>query len=286
MVAPRIAVLQFPGSNCEMETLRAATQAGLNSFLFRWNDDPARLRHCDGYIIGGGFSYQDRVRAGVIAAKQSVMEVVTRAAVDGKPVLGICNGAQVLVEAGLVPGIEPGRVELALAANVMEQSGRPVRRDYYCNWAFLRCAVDGDRSAFTLALREGDVLPLPFAHAEGRFTTMDEQVLAAIHRDRHIVFQYATSDGTVDTRFPATPNGSMEAIAGLCNRKGNVLALMPHPERAALLRMVPQSLPGPFGKRRREAVGDRRALEEAGPGHALFLSMARFLGCPAPACAG
>lgn len=280
---PRIAILQFPGSNCEMETARAVGRAGLAPSLFRWNDDPARLRDYDGYVIGGGFSYQDRVRAGVIAAKEPVLEAIDEAAAAGKPVLGICNGAQVLVEAGLVPGLQPGCVEMALTANVMQREGHTVRRDYYCNWAFLRCGTAAERTAFTLGLAEGDVLPIPFAHGEGRFVTRDPAVRESLDAGRHIVLQYASPEGAVDESFPTNPNGSMAAVAGLCNVAGNVLALMPHPERAALLRMVPASLPGPYGARRRKAAGDREALEMPGPGHALFASMARYLEARVPA---
>lgn len=277
MSVPSIVVLQFPGSNCEAETARAIRRAGMDATVFRWNDDAARLAEYDGYVIGGGFSYQDRVRSGVIAAKEPVLATLAEAAAAGKPVLGICNGAQILVEAGLVPGLEPGRVEMALAANIMRREGHTVRRDYYATWAFLRCAVPGERTAFTQLLDEGEVLPMPFAHAEGRFTTRDPAVREALSVNRQIVFQYCTPDGDVDETFPVTPNGAMAAAAAICNPAGNVLAIMPHPERAALLRSTPLSLAGPYGEWRRGAVGDLAVLDGPGPGHMLFLSMARYL---------
>jgi len=112
-----VAVLQLPGVNCEYETRAVLERAGLQAEIFRWNLPPESLETFDAYVIPGGFSYQDRIRAGVVAAKAPVLSVVAAGAEAGKPVLGICNGAQVLVEAGLVPGLQPGRVEVSLAPN-------------------------------------------------------------------------------------------------------------------------------------------------------------------------
>ncbi|HIE50615.1 MAG TPA: phosphoribosylformylglycinamidine synthase I [Armatimonadetes bacterium] len=272
----RIAVLQFPGSNCEVETARAVEAAGLQAEIFRWNRDPAELARFDGYILGGGFSYQDRVRAGVIAAKEPILEVIVAAAAEGKPVLGICNGAQILVETGLVPGVNDRAIDMALAPNRMVQGGRVVRRDYYCAWVYVKLSCLPERCLFTQTLPPKAVFPLPIAHGEGRFVTRREGLRERLWAQDQIVFRYCTPEGEVLPDFPVNPNGAVDNLAGLCNPAGNVLALMPHPERASWLRQVPADLPDHYGQRRREATGNWAALEEPGPGRALFEALKRF----------
>lgn len=273
----RIAVLQFPGSNCETESARAVRSVGMEADLFRWNDDPARLREFHGYIIGGGFSYQDRVRAGAIGAKEPVMEVIAEEADRGKPVLGICNGAQILVESGLVPATRGQKIEMALAANVMQRGGHTVRRDYYANWVFLRNVAAPGRCAFNLAYEDEEIVPIPLAHAEGRFTTTDTEVLDAIVANEQIIWEYVDADGNPATEFPANPNGSVHSIAGLCNPAGNVMAFMPHPERANDLRQVPTTLGDFYSRLRLEGQRDPKTLLGPGPGRRTFESMKRFL---------
>ena len=157
----RIAIIQLPGVNCETETCWALERAGLEAVVYRWTRPGSELRDFQGYVIPGGFSYQDRVRAGALAAKSPLLQVLAEEAERGKPVLGICNGAQVLVEAGLVPG--GGRVELALARNRM-----PRREGYYTRW--VRVRVESSPCVFTHGIEPGSVLPMPMAHGEGRFT--------------------------------------------------------------------------------------------------------------------
>lgn len=269
----RVAVLQFPGSNCEEETARAVQAAGMEAEIFRWNRPPWELRRFDAYILGGGFAYQDRVRAGAIAAKEPILEEVVRAAQEGKPVLGICNGAQILVEAGLVPGLEVEAVEMALAPNRMVREGQVVRRDYYCVWTHVRLEPPPERCLFTLALPAGAVFPLPIAHGEGRFVTKSPKVLEELRARQQIVLRYCTLEGEVVPDFPVNPNGAQENMAGLCNPQGNVFALMPHPERASWLRQVPLDWEGLYGERRRAAVGNRSLLEGPGPGRGIFESL-------------
>ncbi|HOO54555.1 MAG TPA: phosphoribosylformylglycinamidine synthase subunit PurQ, partial [Methanothrix sp.] len=132
----KIAVVQFPGTNCEHETLVAARSAGLSGEIFRWNRPAEELSDFDGYLIPGGFSYQDRLRAGAIASKEPVMEALREEADRGKPIIGICNGFQILVESGLLPGLNG--VDVALASNVMVSKGEIVRRGFYCAWTNLR----------------------------------------------------------------------------------------------------------------------------------------------------
>lgn len=265
--AETVAIIQFPGVNCEDETARAVRAAGCPAALFRWNDDPALLDETIAVILPGGFSYQDRIRAGVVAAKDRIMDKLADLARAGRPVLGICNGAQVLVEAGLIPGLHWERVDLALAPNRMAD-----REGYYCNWVFLR----RERSAciWTGAIDDGEVVPIPIAHAEGRFVTGDAAVLDEMGRNGQIVLRYCTAAGEIDPAFPANPNGSMENMAGVCNPAGNVLAMMPHPERATWLRQVPEDCAGPWGRRRTRAVGDIAGLEDEGPGRRFFASIA------------
>src|SRR5258705_11482130 len=159
-MTPRVAVIQFPGVNCEAETVRALQRLGMRAEVFRSTRSPGDLREYQAYVLPGGFSYQDRVRAGALAAKDPVVEVLAEQAEQGKPVLGICNGAQILVESGMIPD---GRgVELGLARNHM-----PDRSGYYARWIYLR--VEPSSCVFTRALDPGTVLPLPVAHGEGRF---------------------------------------------------------------------------------------------------------------------
>lgn len=258
-----VAIIQFPGVNCENETAAAVAALGLEAALFRWNEDPAQLEEAAAVILPGGFSYQDRIRAGVVAAKDRIMDTLSDLAVAGRPILGICNGAQVLVEAGFIPGIHWERVELALAPNVMAD-----REGYFCTWAHLLC--EESPCLWTSAFAPGEVVPVPIAHAEGRFTTDDAGLLERLRAGGQIVLRYCTAGGRVDEAFPVNPNGSLENIAGVCNPRGNVLAMMPHPERAALLRQVPEDLEGPWGRRRRAAAGRSGAMEDAGPGRRFF----------------
>ncbi len=278
----RVALIQFPGSNCEWETKRAAEAAGLICDIFRWNADPGALPDYDGYIIGGGFSYQDRVRSGVIATKQPIMRIVFHEVTEhGKPILGICNGAQVLVEAGLIPGLHPGHVEMGLAPNFHDPEHRIA--GFCCRWIYLKHVCAPGRCALTRELPAGEVFPIPIAHGEGRFVTRDPEVLAQLQENDQIVFQYCDEDGHIEDRRDINPNGAQANIAGLCNPEGNVLGMMPHPERASFLRQIPAELGGVWGEKKIQAWGDAQAMNSPGPGFAIFLSLARAVGAAVPA---
>lgn len=264
------AVIQFPGSNCEHETAAALKKAGLDPHIFRWNRHPGELKEFDGYVLPGGFSYQDRVRAGAVAAKKSIMRELFRQAQKNKPVLGICNGAQILVESGILPGITPGRVEMAVAPN-------RGRTGYYCGWIFMKASSGPPGSAFTGKLSAGEIIPAPVAHAEGRFAG-SRKLLDMLCENSQVIFRYSTPSGETEPRFPDNPNGSADDIAGLSNPEGNVLGLMPHPERAAFMRQVPYDLQGDYGDSKRSCYGDPEKLNSPGPGMKVFLSMAEFLG--------
>lgn len=263
--APRAAIIQFPGVNCEYESARALATAGAAPTILRWNEAPERLPDFDLFLLPGGFSYQDRIRAGAVAAKERVLDALFDQASAGKPVLGICNGAQVLVEAGFVPGLASGAVEMALAPNRM-----PGRSGYFADWSQLRVAA---ATPSWLAPLAGQVLPIPFAHGEGRFTSRRAGLFEALAAAGQIVLRYTGPQGEPAAGWPANPNGSALDAAGICNPAGNVLAIMPHPERAAHLGQVPAFIAGPWGERRRAAQGDWSALAGPGPGHALFTAM-------------
>ncbi len=273
---PRVALIQFPGSNCEWESQRAAEAAGISCDIFRWNRDPAGLAEYHGYIIGGGFSYQDRVRAGVIATKEPIVTTMFEQVTEyGKPVLGICNGAQVLVEAGLIPGIEPGQVEMGLAPNYPDPAGRI--GDFCCRWVYLKHSCPPGRCALTSQMPADYIWPVPIAHGEGRFTTRDPNIVQELQANNQIVFQYCDADGRIDDSPEINPNGAMENIAGLCNPAGNVLAMMPHPERASFLRQMPSELTNDWGERKRQAWGKVEAMQQAGPGRLIFESLRQAL---------
>jgi len=207
----RIAVIVFPGSNCDRDVHYVLTNVlGVEADLV-WHAD-GNLKGYDGVILPGGFSYGDYLRAGVIAAFSPIMREVKKMAEEGKPVLGICNGFQILVESGLLPGA------------LMKNMGLK----FVCKWVNLR--VENNETLFTRRYTRGQVLHMPIAHNEGRYY-IDPEGLTELKKHNQIVFRYTEPDGTLSER--SNPNGSLEAIAGICNRRGNVLGLMPHPERAS-----------------------------------------------------
>ncbi len=266
----RVAVLRFPGSNCENETLEAVCRAGMEGRIIRWNEPQWVLEEFAAFILPGGFSYQDRIRAGAVAARLPMLDHLTRRARAGDPILGICNGAQILAEAGLVPGPYSGEAEpvrLALAHNEIEH-----RNGYYTRWVFLAPGPSSGDCLFTRDLEEA--VPMPMAHGEGRYVTCDPEL--ELEMDRRATLCYAHPDGRSAHCFPWNPNGSTAGMAGVANTGGNVLALMPHPERAQVLAQVPEDLPGPWGdaRRRGRRFGD---LSGDGPGLVLFRALARTL---------
>lgn len=225
-----IAIIQFPGSNTERETLMACRRVGLNPVEFLWNESAEELTDFDGYVIAGGFAYEDRSRAGVIAALDPIMKQIRLEAEKGKPVLGICNGAQILVESGLVPGLDNHRLGIALADNKRVKNGHVVGVGYYNTWANLKISVPPNRCAFTRHLNTDDFINIPLAHGEGRFILPNELLEKMIANDQ-TVYRYCNDVGSVVDEFPTNPNGSMYNLAAVCNPTGNVMAMMPHPER-------------------------------------------------------
>ena len=224
----QIAILVFPGSNCERETILAIKRAGMIPVEVLWNEPLDELAKFQGYVLVGGFSYEDRGRAGIIAAHLPIMSVIKQQSQLGKPVLGICNGAQILVESGLVPNL--GAEGVALTDNKRIHQGKILGTGYYNAWVHLKPNLKQTHNAFTRCLNENTVLKIPVAHAEGRFIIPD-QSLSLVRQQGLSTFQYCDEQGLLSNEFPSNPNGSVDNIAALSNVAGNVLAIMPHPER-------------------------------------------------------
>ena len=198
----RVAVIRFPGSNCDEDTLRAANHAGPEAY-FVWHRDRS-LHGADVVMLPGGFAYGDYLRAGAIARFSPIMDAVRDHALGGGPTLGICNGFQVLCEAALLPG--------ALVRNAgLKFLSRPVT-----------IRVEAVDTPFTTAYSEGAIFDIPVAHGEGRFVAPSE-VLDGLEAEHQVVLRYVGEN----------PNGSLRDIAGITNRERNVVGMMPHPERAA-----------------------------------------------------
>lgn len=228
----QIAIIQFPGSNCERETMLAVKRAGMTPIEFLWNEKKEKLAEFAGYIIVGGFSYEDRSRAGAIAALDPIMQELKKQNELGKPILGICNGAQILVETGLVPGIENNKIGMALTDNKRIQNGKVLGTGYYNAWINLRLSDEFQLNAFTRHLTPKNILNIPVAHGEGRFV-IPPALLSEMQTNGLNVFQYCDEQGKILDEFPVNPNGSINNIAAVSNKAGNVMAMMPHPERTS-----------------------------------------------------
>jgi phosphoribosylformylglycinamidine synthase len=206
----KFGVIVFPGSNCDHDAYHVISKHVGQPVDFIWHRD-TDLSSYDAVIIPGGFSYGDYLRAGALARFSPVMNSLKQFAAKGNLVLGICNGFQILCEAGLLPG--------ALIRN----------RDLHFICEHVNVRMESANTPFTNELLRGSVLRMPIAHADGNFVC-DEATLDELRRDDRIIFRYCDRDG--ETTAAANPNGSRDNIAGICNRERNVMGLMPHPERA------------------------------------------------------
>ena len=204
-------ILVFPGTNCERDTLHVIENVLGETGALVWHTS-TDLSPFDALILPGGFAHGDYLRTGAVARFSPVMDSVAQFAAAGKPVLGICNGFQILCEAGLLPG--------ALRRNNTSH--------FICRDAYLR--VNDNRNIFLQLADGGDVLRMPIRHGEGSYYA-DAKTLAAMNRNHQIVLRYAGRDGSVDEN--SNPNGSSNNIAGICNAARNVMGLMPHPEAAS-----------------------------------------------------
>jgi len=257
---PKVGVVMFPGLNCESETMVALKSVGMDARIVRWNELD-KLSEFDGYVIPGGWSFEDRIRAGVIAAKDPVMDLIREESEKGKPVLGICNGAQILVESGLIPGVED-RVQFGLA---------PSKYDYKCIWTKIKSVNKKGSCAFNSSINENEIIPVPIAHGEGWFITKEKDLLDDLIQHRQIVFRYCNQTGEFNETFPTNPNGSTYNIAALSNPRGNVMAIMPHPERASFVRQLPDL------QIKRGSCGNFEKMESATLGIKIFESMKSFI---------
>jgi|ERR1700676_2944565 len=206
----KFGVVVFPGSNCDHDAFYAISQVLHQPVEFIWHQSQDLL-NSDAIILPGGFAYGDYLRTGAIARFSPVMKAVEKFAKAGGQVLGICNGFQILLEAGLLPGA------------MMRNSGLR----YICRHVNIR--IEQTDTPFTNASQHGQILRIPIAHNDGNYSC-DEATLAELELNRQILFRYTTPDGKNDEA--GNPNGSTGNIAGICNRERNVAGLMPHPERA------------------------------------------------------
>ncbi|MEX1012017.1 MAG: phosphoribosylformylglycinamidine synthase subunit PurQ [Balneolaceae bacterium] len=227
-----IGVLVFPGSNCDHDAYHTMKHVMGAEARFIWHKD-TDLTGIDLLIIPGGFSYGDYLRSGAIARFSPVMDAVEAFAKKGGPVMGICNGFQILLESGLLPG-----------AMLHNEKLRFICKDVHIR-------VETDRSIFTHGFTTGEVLRLPVSHGEGNYF-IDQKGLKKLQDSDQILFRYCDENGEITPE--ANVNGSVDSIAGICNNSGNVLGLMPHPERA-----VEPLLGSADGKRLFEAALDRLA---------------------------
>jgi phosphoribosylformylglycinamidine synthase len=207
----KFGVLVFPGSNCDHDTYNVIAEITHQPVRFLWHDSED-LAGVDAILVPGGFAYGDYLRTGAIARFSPVMQAVTKFAADGGTVLGICNGFQILTEAGLLPGA------------LMRNAGLK----YICKQVHLR--VETAASQFTSLLTPGEVLQIPIGHMEGNYYC-DEQTLRELESEDRIAFRYATPSGEITAA--ANPNGSLANIAGVLNKGRNVLGMMPHPDRSS-----------------------------------------------------
>ena len=207
----KFGVVVFPGSNCDHDAFYAIGNVLKKPVEFIWHQSQD-LANCDAIILPGGFSYGDYLRTGAIARFSPVMKSIEKFAAGGGLVLGICNGFQILCEAGLLPGA------------MMRNSGLR----FICRHVYIR--VEQTDTPFTNAASKGQILKIPIAHSDGNWT-VDNATVDELEKNRQVIFRYTNPDGSNDDA--GNPNGAMHNIAGICNRERNVAGLMPHPERAS-----------------------------------------------------
>jgi len=261
-----VCVVRVAGTNCDMETKRALDDLGVKAEINHLNALVKRqnLLDYDALVFPGGFSHGDYVRAGAILAKEALAKLghdLKRFVDEGRLILGICNGFQVLVESCLLPGFEGVSEfpEAALATNV------PI--GYRCSWVYAE-HENSSKCIFTQGIPKGKVLRVPVAHAEGRFIFSKEnerRFLEKLHDNDQLVFRYCNEDGAyAEGKYPLNPNGSFHDIAGICSPTGTIFGLMPHPERAYYGWQLPDWT-------------ERKKIPTYGDGRLILQSMVNYL---------
>ncbi|MCW4006781.1 MAG: phosphoribosylformylglycinamidine synthase I [Candidatus Bathyarchaeota archaeon] len=230
----KVLVMRVGGTNCDAETKRAFTELGVHAEIRHLNElvkNPNLLDY-HALVFPGGFSYGDYVRSGAIFARMLTAKLgkeLRSFLEDNRPILGICNGFQILVEEGLLPGFDAqsGVTQASLAANIPQ--------GFKCEWVYLK-NENHSKCVFTSKIPPKKVLRMPIAHGEGRFLfskEKEQQLLQRLYDEDMVVLRYCNKDGSAaNDKYPQNPNGSLNDIAGICNREGNIFGLMPHPERA------------------------------------------------------
>ena len=262
----KVCILRVGGTNCDAETQRAFKDVDVKAEVLHLNDVIRKRNLLDFHalVFPGGFSYGDYVRAGAILAKGIVAKLdkdLKQFVKEERPILGICNGFQVLVEAGLLPGFDESSdlPQASLATNT------PI--GYRCMWVQLKSENKG-KCVFTRKIKESTILRLPIAHGEGRFTfekKKEKDYLKRLHENDQLVFRYCNEEGEhAEGKFPINPNGAFHDIAGICDSSGTIFGLMPHPERAYYGWQQPD-----WTKRERVA--------KYGDGRRIFESIAKYL---------
>ena len=208
----KIGVIVFPSTNCDFDVEQVLREIVKVNVERIWYKNRGNIKDCDAIVIPGGFSYGDYLRAGAIAAKVPMMDDIKEISGDGMPILGICNGFQILCEAGLLEG--------SLSVNASTK--------FICGWVNLR--VENSENTFTRFYKKSEVIRIPINHMEGRYVA-DKETLNRLNENGQVLFRYCDAEGKTTPK--SNPNGSLENIAGICNTEGNIVGLMPHPERAS-----------------------------------------------------
>ena len=259
----KVAIIQFPGSNCEYETKEAIFATGTNAEIIPWNTSESEIETYDAFVLPGGFSFQDRVRAGVVSSRLPVMNTLKKLSIEGRPILGICNGCQILAESGIIPVQMDHSISMALAPNIVndEEIG------FICDWVYVKIE-NPENNIFTRHFTKDDVLPIQINHGEGNFKFKDKE---KIENSNLTKIKYCSESGQFNESFPTNPNGSDLNIAGISNQEGNVMAIMPHPERGVSWYHIPRYL------NHETSIKRRKNLLQEGPWAPFFVSLAQFL---------
>ncbi|MFA5670378.1 MAG: phosphoribosylformylglycinamidine synthase subunit PurQ [Balneolaceae bacterium] len=238
---PKIAIIEFPGTNCEVETAKAVVEANMEAVSFRYNEKPSLLKQYDGFILPGGASYEDRSRCGIIAALQPIIKYLKEEDKKGKPILGICNGAQILIEAAMVPGFDNYTLGGSLAVNTLLEDPKSIGVGLYSTSVNIRAKNLMHKGAFFNNLDDNTIIKVPVAASSGRFVFSDE-VLQKLKYYNCTALYYCNEQGQIINNSAVNPYNSINNIGALTNFNGNVLAALPHLERVKEIKLFLDSM--------------------------------------------